>query len=485
MPSFQEFIKCNEINILREHREHDSTLKSFLSCVQMRKEDLFCILTEFFQTQTGKNLLEVDYGGNANSIDFPAVFGKDDFLPIIFATAAVSSKLGIDLILVCDELNLSFLHKGSFIVRIGSRKNELPPRIVSLTDLELFLPVAVDDLVKFLELPCTRVYAEDFQNKKHTDRKSLKSDVPDEEAPYNSADTTNAESNDDKMTMSEFIDCHSKLNGDRLGVSPSAYSSNTRVDVTLSDYRMEEGCDINFERTVDIDGLFAILKPSHLSSTIQSGASLRVDPNYVSAKEATRIRNFVFNAFELDFERFEVVEIGTLIDKNGIQILFCRGSSCDKAQTKNIFKLFKEVHGRAIQFPCVETISNSGAVSECEYTIQHRADRSGRPTDLNQIKDRNFSYDYGIESFSCVMKTFRNELEAICSDDEKYFFYFKSVGSKFTSNSSEAQLLPKLMRDFVTPFKIERFLEKNGPRLSFDLCIKLMPTCSLNNVNNI
>ena len=62
-----------------------------------------------------------------------------------YAVAAISNHFNRDVLLICDELNISFLHQGKFIVRIGSRELRGDP-IVFTTEYNIFSPVIIHDM---------------------------------------------------------------------------------------------------------------------------------------------------------------------------------------------------------------------------------------------------------------------------------------------------------------------------------------------------
>jgi len=464
---FETFLIENKLLI---ETSTNKTVPSLAYCLlqdlKLRDDDFYAILKEFYNHPAAKNLLELDYGGNADLITSNVAFGREDFLPVSYAVAAISNHFNRDVLLICDELNISFLHQGKFIVRIGSRELRGDPIVFALTEYNIFSPVIIHDMDSLLKLPCGEVFVSDFEFKSGTkQKKQISREIQEENAPFHSA--MHAIIAEPGVDINNFVDANVLINENGYEIKASAYCSETRVDIVNSDYRLKSFLNVDFDRTIDIDGIFAVIKPSNLRKVIRSGGCIHACPFAINDENGCKkIQNYVEMIMETEFHNFEVADMGKLIDKNGIQMFICRGSNDSKPFRQNIATIAKSAHAEAIKFKCEKE-------NNCGFALQHRSDKCGRPEDLDQLEAKMFHYEHGVESFGCVLSSISAYLEKFSSSNEQFFFYFRSIGSKFKSSSTDSRKLPLLIKDFLVPFNITELL----PTASLDLCEKIIPTC--------
>lgn len=78
--------------------------------------------------------------------------------------------------------------------------------------------------------------------------------------------------------------------------------------------------------------------------------------------------------------------------------------------------IFESAHQEDLKFPCID--------KGCKFSVQHRSDSCGRPSNPKQIEVSTFLYDYGVESVKCFLTGFNSFLESM-NDENSTVFDFK------------------------------------------------------------
>ncbi len=114
----------------------------------------------------------------------------------------------------------------------------------------------------------------------------------------------------------------------------------------------------------------------------------------------------------------------------------------------------------------------------CKHKSLHRATQSGRPSDTSQIKNPEFEWDYGKESFQCMLNAMAENMERVISSIEgaKLFFSIRAIGSKFRSVQGMNTKLSELVYEYLAPMNFENFFKADGPRAYLDISWKFIPT---------
>ena len=90
-------------------------------------------------------------------------------------------------------------------------------------------------------------------------KKTNISEIQEENAPFHSA--MHAIIVEPGVDINNFVDANVLINENGYEIKASAYCSETRVDIVNSDYRLKSFLNVDFDRTIDIDGIFAVIEP--------------------------------------------------------------------------------------------------------------------------------------------------------------------------------------------------------------------------------
>lgn len=156
-------------------------------------------------------------------------------------------------------------------------------------------------------------------------------------------------------------------------------------------------------------------------------------------------------------------------------------SSCEGIDTIDLKSCLESAHFYANQYPCIST--------GCVHSNEHASTRNGRPDYHTQIKSNTFKWDYGASSFRCMLKYRIEFLGNVAAniDGLEVLFYVKSVGSKFKTIFTSLTDLNRILKAFLSPFKMENLLANNESKFFVDIAWNISPNDDFKNfkVQNI
>ena len=322
-----------------KHKDNVDFISSFFNCfsnlLQTTHETLYNLLESNKDSRLFMEMTKLEFGNHSRWISKENLLDeKSRCYPLLFMLALISNTYKRRIVLICDDYNLTFIHKGRSIVCVQPdgliEQNDM---LLTLTDYNILNQINLEtesDKQKILSR-LRNATSIDLEKYKYDPIKTFPE--PKQRSKFR---PLNRERSENSFTVQDFISQFSTENEHEMHILPEAYSNDSRINYKLSDYRIQEGLDVDFIKTFDVDGFFSIVNPMDLSSCINSGGKMVKfrDSSYKIHKKS--IKKILADTSESKIEDATVVKIAELDDKHGIEIFAVAVTdSMEKTDYKN------------------------------------------------------------------------------------------------------------------------------------------------------
>ena len=486
MEQFKSFLKeyslkTNEDSEIADgSTRRSSFLMSFQACLGISERNLNDALKFKAKTELMNTVLMKEYGQQKKWIDIDRLFEEEeDFFPVLFAVASVSSFFKVRTVLICDELNMSFIHSGHFVIVLEPLEIERDDIILTLTEDGILRTCTTSDPEKFdrylQSLPeyCNISFEEQLEEEDLNQMEEI--DVIEitekgETAPVNLDSYDNeACALNESLFINEYIETYSDSNG---RPKKEAYSNKHRINFIGSDYRAQNNEKVKFSKTIDIDGFFAIVEPKDVTSCIKGFGTM------IEAVETTKpatIQSIAKIARDVnvpEFVKLRPVQIAYLDGRKQFELYICfafdKTSSEATRKGLKVVELVEGAHQTARKFPCG---------SECPHEKEHKSVACSSAINMAQIKVRQFTWDYSKKSFNCLLRNLNNSIEGSLQQLKgvRFFFMFRTIGTKNRYISENSSNMHTLLTDMLSGLNINSFNAEGDPRAYIDISLKFVP----------
>ena len=481
MEAFNNLIK--QYKIASEETSETNRRASFLTSFQISlgvsEQDLTQSVISKMNTRLMDSIMQIDYGLQKKWIDIEEIFEDDEeFFPVLFAVAAVSSHYKVRTVLICDELNLSYIHSGHLAVVVEPLEILRDDLVFTLSGDGILRACSVRDSDKFKgfldRLPnyCTvnlddsafdgnywsKDESEDHEAYIDGERAPIHYDSYDDEVPKTKS-----------LRINEYI---RKYTDEKGRPTNEAYNNDHRIDFTHSDFRADQFETVEFSRTIDIDGFFAVVEPKDLASCINSFGTMiaATEPTKIGTVES--IAKLARDANIPEFEKVRPVQIAYLDGNKQFELYTCftfdKTSSDTVRKGLNLVEIVEDAHQYAKTFPCDE---------DCLFEKEHKSLSCSNAMKLSQVKVRQFTRDYSLNSFKCLINNMNiligTKLEPF--KGIKFFYLIRTIGTKNRYISAKASGIHRLLTEMLSCLNIHKFNTLNGPRAFVDISVKFVP----------
>lgn len=472
-----------------QNRCHYPPFESFVSCmmelVDSSETELKEIVKKSLHNDVCAAALYLEFGPHKRLIDEESIFSNDSkFAPMLFYLVSVAYHFKHKIVVICDDLNLSFIHKGSNIFCIVPENGIKSIFYISITGYSIMNNLSlkdeftqkslIDNLGISLNLDAT--FASLNADEKKIKRTSTKNYKVDSENYSNQSNNLN-----ELTTIQDFMEKNLFLDGDNISqICNEAYSNNFKIDYQLSDIRVQKEADVEFVKTFDIDGFTTIVEPDKLLMCINSGGSLvnfKYLDNFVNKNSLKRA--ITYAGFEMN-DNFSAIRFARLAGTNNFDIIACIGYNKKADERVGEFDFKKMVllaHKSANKFPC-------RSKADCPYGIEHESFEISRPGNPSQIQSPIYGWDYNRDSFKCLLRGMIDYMKIEVSKIEgvRLYYWIRSFGTKFKFMTSKIDRIGELLEKATQPLNLKAFTEEGGPKALVDFSIKYIPRCGQENV---
>ena len=472
------------IFIAREHNQKDA-MRSFSECfcdeMDISEFELKQVLRSSLKSYYADVMLHLEFGLHKRLINETNLLDlESNMYPVLFMLSAASTSFRRRIILLCDSNNLAFFHKDLNIINIVPEKydSDIDPLILTLTDHGVLMNTKLKDekLIESLKeyslistLNLDRNTITQYLDEEYYSENSYKFCSNDVERILEK----NTNNNYEIVPIMKFVESYSTTNEDgNLNVLDTAYSNDIRVDFQLSDYRVEAMEDIKYEKSYDLDGFMAILKPDYLASCVNSGGSIVKIEESTFSKAKKSFLKLLSNSGHGEFKDCKLVKFAKLDSPYYQELLVCTAFQ-GPLESFDIVNETKKAFYNSAKFPCSENDS-------CKYSKLHQSVATGRPIRTDQFKRNSFTWDYDKVSFHCILSNMSKYLTNVVSKHEniKLFFWIKSFGTKFKLVTDDLSRIPDLVASLTSSLNVSEFLKPGGPRAFIDVSLKFVPKCN-------
>ena len=449
----------------------DSFFDVFSDALRITEQDLATRLRDPSNSELFEEMMKHEFGSHRRWIDLDRVFANSTFIPVLAMVAAVSQSFNKRIILICDDNNLGDIHQGSNGIVLHPSRVVGDEIVCWLTDSGLFNEAHLSDRRAFDAaidaLPESSILLIDSVPEVAVQvGEEPEAEIEEDagvEAPVTFADYPSGPVEIPKMSIQLYME---RFTGGRDSrPTREAYSNPNGIDFVTSDYRMESENAIEFEKTADIDGFFACIKPAELAEVIACGGTVVKSEEVFLKHTINSVRKVALDATGTSFPVIKAVKFGFLNKDEQMEVLFCFGS--DEARAFNYAQLVENAHQVAKEFPCIE--------SGCPISAEHRSLRSSRPLNLRQIQGRTFNWDYNARNFGCILKHASDHVIANTPGRVTSFVIIRAIGTKFKLMNHDPSKVHEMLDDLLIPFNRKMFLKENGPRAFVDFSLKFLP----------
>lgn len=457
--------------------------KCFVAIQGRNASELATLIRSAQSTEAFKRLLIIEFGPHMRWIN-----NEVPFLPILAWLGTISDAYSQEIIVVCDQMNLAFIHKGSYLVRILPSRVVGVPVVVGLGGLGIFHLIdhpsieTLNNLISTIEVGSTihlsTIPIELTSNNTGHDFSGSETDSQGEQVFIDDIVLPEIMNINQSKTINEFIEDFSAPVNQTLKINNLAYSNNDKISFISSDFRVEERRQVTSLRTIDIDGFFSILSPGQIVECVKMKSRYTIcNPADVFDKRTSKaIRKLQSDSGLAVKDIIKAVKFAEIEDKQKFELMICIGynqQSVDSVKSFCLKTLVKNGHEYANNFPCREDGS-------CLHSIEHRSLKSGRPTVPQQIKVPGFRWPYSYNSSKCFLGNFISYTVDQTSTLEglDLFFHLRLIGSKFTCISADPASINDLISELLDPLNVNIFLSEEGPKSFLDISLKNLPTCA-------
>lgn len=221
-----------------------------------------------------------------------------------------------------------------------------------------------------------------------------------------------------------------------------------------------------------IDGFFAIIEPKHLQDCIKSFGTMIEATEVNKTSTVDSIAKIAKDANVDEFVKLRPVQIAFLSGDKQMELYACFAfdttSSEASRKSLNLVELIESAHQYGKTFPCDD---------ECLFDKEHKSLACSNSMKLSQVKVRQFTRDYSVNSFKCLIKHMNTSLNRnlLSYKGIKYFYFIRTIGTKNRYISSNASGIHKLLCEMLSCLNINMFNSPNGPRAFVDISLKFVP----------
>lgn len=500
----------NFIDYLRDHQLSiagnlsTSSLQSFIRVfsieLDVSENELIDSIESFFDTALCQQVLKNEYGPHSRLVGNFQSFHLRDFCPVLAMISSVAQKYMANIIIVCDDKNLSFLTRGDSMCVIQPTVVRRDPIIVALMDMANFRSVVNEgpaQLERFINgmdpahiLSLAVLESSELPSDESSDESMLDSDSSEMSTHSDQSEISDSPRRpvprpvinpiESSKTLQSYLSLNFFDQTKENLIDP--YTNNIRINVLDSDARaINADARVSFNKYSDLDGVFAVIKPEEFCDVIVSGGGITKPVKCANPKTLSSLRKHLFDSGMKDPIKMNTIKFGKLNDANAFELYAVASWKSELNIPTDAVKLdevFIRAHNRAKQFQC----SGQG----CPNAEEHLSICSGRPDDVNQIEWNNFVWEYAPASFKCVsrdLSKFMLEELGVINGVELHF-YVRLIGSKFTLLAAGASDFSKLLDRVADVFDLRQLAKANPPRAFIDACRKVNATL-VNDANNV
>lgn len=479
---FQYFVRSLgfELENGNENGKITSTARSFTN--------VFCRLFDttsdyIFQNINDQNFrvhkqkyLHMEFSNQKNWIQQEIFSCDSKILPIIYSCATVCRLFNYDIILICDVLNFSHIHKSNRLIRFCSDNNNGNCVAVGLDGSNIFkLLRYTRKSEEFLQLISTipkqatiSLDIELSQNELETLNENISNS--------HVSNSNHFDEGVNNITIREYIDTYGV--SQKSKVTASSFSNNDRIDINRSDFRYKHESLFSFRKNFDIDAFFGLFNDLDFHNCLLSGGKIvKFKDLNTNKREMATIKKVFEDSNLKSFTYFKCIKFAEIESSNLFELFAVAAGtkSCRQFNSFDLNKCLESAHSYANRFPC---ISNN-----CSHSEDHCTTRNGRPDFLNQIKSYTFKWDYGSNSFKCLIKSMVDYVKDCSSKFKglKVYYYVKSIGSKFGTIFTSLNQLDSQIKNFLSPFDLSKLLAIKETKFFIDIAWNINPHEFFNN----
>lgn len=441
---------------------------------------------------------------------------SESFFPVLSSLIALSLHFKINIIIYCDNFSLSFIQKGSKIIKIISENDDSDTiiillskgnlvhlvqsvnmemtlnafaeyinenSIINLTDVIINFSSAKDEFI--ISKKRGRSDMEQIENETNQDEnqnieqsrcvKYFKNIFDIEIFEYIKTLNTRGNQSDRKnenyvnaetisRTIDEFVDLYLQNDTEGSHIEDEAYTNNTKINFFESDYRYKWETDVDQMKAIDLDGFFGVFDDFQLKNCLNSGGSIVPFKDAAEYKKDRKtIEKLLKDSGKIFNNSLKAFKIAELDTTSRFELIVVAIFEDENNFSEFDFKIFlKNAHAHANRLPCDEF---------CPFRKEHRICRTGRPDYVDQIKSHGYKWDYDKINFKCMIKHFTNYLKtlALAIDGLKFHYVVRNIGSKFKFHTVNLDNIHGLITDYLSPFKIHSLLSEGGPKIFLDI----------------
>lgn len=458
----------------------------FIRELGINEESLNTAISSFFHGSLYKKLLQYEFGGHRRLLtDMNGVLAKG-FCPVLALIASISDQFKCKVIIACDDLNLAFFSKGSVLSMIRPEVAEREAIIVALTGMGIFRTVLGSGRDQTEALIST-IPARSIMALPHVPRDDEPFDYEDEElnsgeeSGESVVDVARARSrttrvpivHDEEFSIDGFLsEFYNAEAAGGLTVNPEAYTSKCRIDFKGSDVRPSQNRKVSFDKTIDVDGVFAMISPGSLSDSVVSGGRITIPHECKEKRTLKTIKKHLLDTGKILVDKINVASFATIQDSKGFGIFAVASSNknaINSASSIDIKSLLSRAYSHAETFPCM--------LESCQHSVEHRLSIAGRSSNHSQIEVETFEWDHNSIGFKCILKAMSEYMLSELSQlsGVNLDFFFKLIGTKFALMTTEFEKVSELLSELGSVFDMRKLAEDRTSSIFVDVCWKFLP----------
>ena len=379
------------------------------------------------------------------------------FLPLLFSCSSICNTFHHDIILVCDSLNLSFIHKSHRLLKIFSEKSNGNFVVVGLDENNIFKVLIYHGTREFITQLIENIPDYAIISLDDVSSESALDTFRESRAFGRTNNYTEdlVDENIENVTIRQYLNNHFLDSSQGYKVADSSFNNNDKIDIHSSDFRYEHEYLVSFYRTLDLDAFFGLFKDCEFQNCLVGGGQIVSFKDFSTNKREISSLKKVFQDSGIGhFTKFKCIKFAELESSHSYEVFaIAAGSSLSQGfDNFDLKSCLESAHFHANRFPCI--------LNNCIHSKEHSSIRNGRPDYHTQIKSYSFKWDYESKSFKCLIKVMLDFLRTAVSSYEglDVYYYVKSIGSKFKTVFTSLNHLNSMIKNFLSPFDLNKLL---------------------------
>lgn len=424
---------------------------------------------------------------------------------------AIINKFSImyetDIFVVCGDLPLKQIHKGSNLIRFGIsndslyeqvqrslRRRENRKVIIGLGGIGIYHPInqpSETDFTIWNRLYDESIYYEGINNNEsdndYLEVNAVENDQLSEEDFYVSSEIVDRNLNENRVnhqskSISEFLALNSeKLNG-QLKIYPSAFINTDKISMDKSHTEaLVDGDGLNLNQTYDVDGFYAFAEFSEFTKVFKSGASISPFKQSCDKRTEKCIKN-TYSYVGLNILKSAFMTKIAVTEHNNVKFelfLVAQAASGENPAEFNWDTIVSAAMEESRNSPCFNENNGNIIHNGCRSQGLKNSMISSRIASSKNIKAQYYRENYSNETFDCFMFHFRRIVVGRVQDSglliPRFDVFIRAIGMKFIYAYNDFSDIWKAIGQIEEVIEIKKLPQKH---VILDFCVTTIPDCN-------